>query len=87
MYCNAKLWPHKAKWRGMCCCIILTLETWKKCEANSQNEQGQYAAQIHNLWKDNTVNGKLLHEFARPLNNALALASQIVEGRNTLSYG
>ena len=44
----------------------------------SENEAQAFAAKIHELWKENTTEGRFLRQYARPLNNALALASQVV---------
>jgi hypothetical protein len=64
----------------MCCAKgKIEWEKWRKQDIDSEDEQEQYAAMIHNLWAEDSVNGRLLREFARPLNNALALASQVVE--------
>jgi hypothetical protein len=67
----------------MCCSKgNITLQKWKKQELESENQEEQYAARIHNLWKEDSIDGRLLREFARLLNNALALASQVVEEKN-----
>jgi hypothetical protein len=72
----------------MCCSKgNITMGKWKKQELDSENEQEEYAARIHDLWKEDSMDGRLLREFARPLNNALAFASQIVEEKNTLLNG
>ena len=48
----------------------------------SQDESEAFAARIHNMWRQETTEGRLLRQYARPLNNALALASQVVEERS-----
>jgi hypothetical protein len=37
------------------------------------------------LWEESKEDSRLLRRFARPLNNALALASQVVEEKHTRS--
>jgi hypothetical protein len=85
--CNAKLWTHETRWSAICCSKgkIIT-EKWKRRDIDSNNEKERYAAKIHGLWQDNDCESRLLKEFARPLNNALALASQVVDEKIRLPY-
>jgi hypothetical protein len=67
----------------MCCSKgKIILEKWRKRETDSESHQEKYAGMIQNMWSQDSVDGRLLREFARPLNNALALASQVVEEKN-----
>ena len=79
VYCNAKLWMHEKKWSAMCCAKgKITIGKWKRRDVEFHNEGERCAGNIHALWQDNGAESRLLREFARPLNNALALASQVV---------
>jgi hypothetical protein len=80
VYCNAKLWAHETRWRGICCGKgKIIIEKWRRRHLDSHDEHERYAARIHALWDESNDEGRLLKEFARPLNNALALASQVVD--------
>jgi hypothetical protein len=88
VYCNAKLWVHETKWSEMCCRKgKIVLQKWRIREVNSETIQEQYAGKIHSLWEEESAEGKLLRQFARPLNNALALASQVVDEKGTFGNG
>ena len=39
------------------------------------------------MWSQNSEDGRLLRQFARPLNNALALASQVVQETDPPVHG
>jgi len=80
MYCSAKLWNHETNWTSICCSKRnVVLDKWKIRDMASSNQEEQSAGLIHNLWMQDNREGRLLRDFARPLNNALALASQVVE--------
>ena len=80
IHCNAKLWTHKMR-RSVICCGKgkITVQKWRRQDMDSNNEEERYAVRIHALWQQNDAESRLLREFARPLNNALALASQVVD--------
>jgi hypothetical protein len=79
IHCNAKLWTHETRWSAICCAKgKITVDKWRRRDINSNDEEERYAARIHALWQQNDADSRLLREFARPLNNALALASQVV---------
>ena len=71
------------------CCLKgkVVLEKWKRREATSDNEEERCAGIIHNTWSEDTEDGRLLRQFVRPLNNALALVSQVVQEQcNVLQF-
>jgi hypothetical protein len=77
------LWNHEKKRTSICCKKgKIKLEAWRQPQIDSENESETFAARIHDMWKENTTEGRLLRQYARPLNNALALASQVVEETN-----
>ena len=81
IHCNAKLWTHEMRRSMIVCCGKgkITVQKWRRRDMDSNNEEEQYAARIHALWQQNDAESRLLREFARPLNNALALVSQVVD--------
>ena len=79
-YCNAKLWNHEKKWKSICCSAgMVVVKKWEQRNMESTDEQEQFAGLIHDLWRQDSREAHLLKQFARPLNNALALASQVVD--------
>jgi hypothetical protein len=46
---------------------------------NARAAASAAAMKIHDLWIDQTANGNMLRKYSRQINNALALASQVVK--------
>ena len=72
-HCSAILYPGEKDWTMMCCregkvCLPL----W------TLGEEGSAPRRIHDAWMAQDTKGKTLRKYARPINNALALASQVV---------
>ncbi len=66
--CHALLWQEEKNRTSICCCA-------GKVRLPSQLPLNEAAQAILSMWSNQGDEGKLLRQFARPINNALALAA------------
>ena len=78
-YCGALHMRKTSAYANSSCCgkgSLRNLPPWLKPLDN-----GSAASVVYKLWRSGCRQGKLLREYARPLNNALALASSVEKNK------
>ena len=76
-HCRALRWEGE-KTRTMLCCLGGKVNM----RPHPLGAEGTAQRKIHDLWTSPCIKGRVLRKFARPINNALALASSKFDKRN-----
>jgi hypothetical protein len=76
-HCRALRWEGE-KTRTMLCCLGGKVNM----RPHPLGAEGTAQRKIHDLWTSPCIKGQVLRKFARPINNALALASSKFDKRN-----
>ena len=79
-HCGALKWQHEHAWTSMCCF------NGKKILPALEDPIDPDAKWILDLFQNPNAKGKLFRKFIRPLNNNLAMASQMVTQVNSQTH-